>query len=26
MPQDHGYGASACHGLPIYSPAFAGTR
>jgi len=24
-PQDHGYGASATHGMPVYSLAFAGT-
>ena len=24
--QDHGYGASASHGVPVYVPAFAGTH
>jgi len=24
--RDHGYGASASHGVPVYVPAFAGTR
>jgi len=24
--QDHGYGASASRGMPVYSPAFAGTH
>jgi len=25
-PQDHGYGAIALRGMPVYFPAFAGTR